>query len=143
MSERYIALDVGDKRIGVAVSDALGLTAQPVCKIDSVGWGPDVQKIVAYCKQYQTQQLVVGLPLLMDGTHGEQAHKVKRFAEQLEKAGLFITFWDERMTSVSAERMLIDAGLRRQARKQVVDEIAASLILQAFLDAKHASDVSI
>lgn len=142
MNERYLALDVGDKRIGIAVSDTLGLMAQPVGKIESVGWGPDIQKILTYCKQYQTNQLIVGLPLLMDGTCGEQAQKVKRFAEQLEKAALTITFWDERMTSVVAERLLIEAGMRREARKNVVDKIAATIILQAYLDAKKANEQS-
>lgn len=137
MNERLIALDIGDKRIGLAVSDALGYTAQPIGKIDSVGWGPDIRRIEAYCAEYQTYRLVVGLPRQMDGTLGKQAEKVRSFAEKLTEAGLDVSFWDERMTTVSAERVLIGAGMRRENRKQVVDQMAAAIILQAYLDANR------
>ena len=133
-NRRILALDVGDKRIGVAVSDALGMIAQPIGRIDRVGWGPDIRKIQSYAAEYQTQRLLLGLPYHMDGSLGEQAEKVRRFAQELEKTGFQIAFWDERMSTVSAERVLIEAGTRRQSRKKVVDQMAAAIFLQAYLD---------
>lgn len=135
MRERILALDVGDKRIGVAVSDPLGIMAQPVGMIERVGWGPDIRRIEAHAAQYNTRRLLLGLPLNMDGSAGPQAEKVRAFAEQLEKAGFAILYWDERMSTVTAERALIEGGMRRHARKQAVDRAAATIILQAYLDA--------
>jgi len=135
MNERLIALDVGDKRIGVAVSDALGVTAQPLGKIERAGYARDVASVASLCERYQTNRILVGLPRNMDGTLGGQAEKIQMFAEQLQKAGFCIQYWDERMTTVSAERLLIQAGTRREKRKNVVDQIAAALILQAYLHA--------
>lgn len=138
MNERLIALDVGDKRIGVAVSDALGVIAQPVGKIDRVGYAKDLAGVASLCERYQTNRILIGLPRNMDGTLGGQAKKVQIFAEQLQKAGFCIQYWDERMTTVSAQRLLIQAGTRREKRKKVVDQIAAALILQAYIDANPA-----
>lgn len=137
MKERILALDVGDVRIGVAVSDALGITAQPVGVIRRVGWGPDVKQVQAYAVQYETNRILCGLPRNMDGTCGQQAEKVRQFAQQLEKAGLSVVFWDERLTTVTAERALIEGGMRRQQRRDVVDQVAAAVILQAYLDANQ------
>ena len=105
--ERILALDVGDARIGVAVSDPLGIIAQPVGLVTRVGWGPDIAKITEFADQYGTRTLLCGLPLNMDGSAGGQADKVRAFAQQLEKKGFTVTFWDERMTTVTAERALI------------------------------------
>ena len=123
----------GDVRIGVAVSDPTGTIASPVEVIRRVGWGPDTQKIRAICDRYQTDRILSGLPLNMDGSEGFQAQKVRSFCEQLEKAGLRVTFQDERLSTVSAEDALIEGGISRSGRKQVVDKVAASVILQQWL----------
>ena len=133
--ERILALDVGDARIGVAVSDPLGIIAQPVGLVTRVGWGPDIAKITEFADQYGTRTLLCGLPLNMDGSAGGQADKVRAFAQQLEKKGFTVTFWDERMTTVTAERALIEGGVHRADRKRLVDKTAAAIILQAYLDA--------
>lgn len=135
MEERILALDVGDKRIGVAVSDALGITAQPVGVIQHIGWGPDIQKIGEHAKAYGTKTLLCGLPRNMNGSYGPQAQKVIAFAGQLIEAGFTVHFWDERLTTITAERALIEGGMRRQDRRGVVDKTAATIILQAYLDA--------
>lgn len=133
MNERIVCLDIGDVRIGVAVSDPTGTIASPVEVIRRVGWGPDTQKIRAICDRYQTDRILSGLPLNMDGSEGFQAQKVRSFCEQLEKAGLRVTFQDERLSTVSAEDALIEGGISRSGRKQVVDKVAASVILQQWL----------
>lgn len=133
MNERIVCLDIGDVRIGVAVSDPTGTIASPVEVIRRVGWGPDTQKIRAICDRYQTDRILSGLPLNMDGSEGFQAQKVRSFCEQLEKAGLRVIFQDERLSTVSAEEALIEGGISRSGRKQVVDKVAASVILQQWL----------
>lgn len=135
MQERILALDVGERRIGVAVSDPLGMIAQSVGLIERVGWGPDVAKVREIADRYQTRSVLCGLPLNMDGSAGGQAEKVRAFAKQLENAGFTVSFWDERLTTVTAERALIEGGVRRAARKRLVDKTAAAVILQAYLDA--------
>jgi len=136
MNERIVCLDIGDVRIGVAVSDPTGTIASPVEVIRRIGWGPDTQKIKTVCGQYSTNRILSGLPLNMDGTEGFQARKVREFCAQLEKAGLQVTFQDERLSTVSAEEVLIEGGVSRGGRKQVVDKVAASVILQQWLDAQ-------
>ncbi len=133
--QRIIALDVGDKRIGIAVSDPLGYTAQPLETYTRVGYGPDVRHIAAIAERYETNAILCGLPRNMDGSLGGQAEKVRAFAQQLENAGFAIAFWDERLTTLSAERALIAGDVRRTDRKLLVDKVAAVIILQAYLDA--------
>jgi len=133
MHERIIALDVGDRRIGIAVSDPLGITAQPVETYTRVGYGPDVRRIKEIAAQYGTDHILCGLPRNMDGTEGFQARKVRAFCEQLEKAGLQVLFQDERLSTVTAEDALLEGGVSRAGRKQAVDKIAASIILQQWL----------
>ncbi len=139
MIERILGLDIGDRRIGVAVSDPLGITAQPLGMIESKGWGPDIRRIGAYVEEYQCKLVVTGLPLLMNGTKGEQANKVIAFAEQLKKAGFEVALWDERLSSAMAERVLISGDVSREKRKKVVDQTAAAVILQGYLDANGQS----
>lgn len=134
MNERIVCLDIGDVRIGVAVSDPTGTIATPVEVIRRIGWGPDTQRIRAICDRYQTSTILSGLPLNMDGTEGFQAEKVRSFCSQLEKAGLHVIFQDERLSTVSAEEALIEGGISRSGRKQVVDKIAAAVILQQWLE---------
>ena len=134
MNERIVCLDIGDVRIGVAVSDPTGTIACPVEVIHRIGWGPDVKKICEICRQYETDRILSGLPLNMDGSEGFQAGKVRDFCRQLEAAGLNVTFQDERLSTVSAEEALIEGGMSRQGRKQNVDKIAAAVILQQWLE---------
>ncbi len=136
MQERIIALDVGDRRIGIAVSDPLGITAQPVETYTRVGYGPDVRRISQIAQQYGTNHILCGLPRNMDGSEGFQVEKVREFAEQLEKAGFEISFYDERMTTMLAEGALLEANMSRENRKKKVDMIAAVMILQSYLDAR-------
>ena len=134
MNERIVCLDVGDVRIGVAVSDALRMIATPVEVITRVGWGPDTRKIAAVCERYDTRLVLSGLPLNMDGSEGFQAEKVRGLCAQLEKAGLTVRFQDERLTTVTAEEALLEDNMHRRERKQHVDKVAAAVILQTWLD---------
>ena len=143
MNERIICLDIGDVRIGVAVSDPTRTLASPLEVIRRIGWGPDTRKIRAICDRYETDLILSGLPLNMDGTEGFQAQKVRAFCEQLEKAGLRVIFQDERLSTVSAEDSLIEGGVSRAGRKQVVDKVAASVILQDWLDTHKNEEVSL
>lgn len=136
-SHRILCLDVGDVRIGVAVSDPTRTIASPVEVIRRVGWGPDCRKIKELCDRYETDTVLAGLPLNMDGSEGFQAAKVREFCRQVEKQGLRIIFQDERLTTVAAEEALTEDGADRLERKKVVDKIAAALILQQWLDAQH------
>ena len=132
MQERIVALDVGDRRIGIAVSDPLGLTAQPIETYTRVGYGPDVRHIAQIASQYGTDRILCGLPRNMDGTQGFQADKVREFAAKLEEQGLTVAYYDERLTTVMAEQALLEADLRRERRKQKVDMLAAVMILQSY-----------
>ena len=134
MNERIVALDIGDARIGIAVSDASRLIASPVEMIPRVGWGPDTKRIKAICERYDTTLVLSGLPLNMDGSEGFQAEKVRGLCDQLTTAGLQVRFQDERLTTVTAEGALIEGGMRREKRKQHVDKVAAAVILQQWLD---------
>jgi len=134
MHERIVALDVGDRRIGIAVSDPLGITAQPIETYTRVGYGPDVRRISQIAAQYETTNILCGLPRNMDGSEGFQAEKVREFAKQLENAGFTVTYYDERMTTMLAEDALLEADMRRENRKKKVDMIAAVMILQSYLD---------
>lgn len=134
IQKRIVALDVGDVKIGVAVSDVFRITAQPIKYIRRIGYGPDVKAIKEICDQYNTDELLLGLPLLMNGQEGEQAKKTKGLAQQLINAGLKVKYSDERLTTVSAHKSLIEGGMRREQRHDNVDKIAAALILQSYLD---------
>ena len=118
---RVICLDVGEKRIGVAVSDALDLTAQGVETLWTRGHEQDAGRVLALCRQYETTRVLCGLPKNMDGTEGFQARRVRDFAERLSQAGLEIRFEDERLTTKLATDLLIQGDVRRQRRKDVVD----------------------
>ena len=134
MNERVVCLDVGDVRIGIAVSDPTRTIATPVEVLRRVGWGPDTRRIADICRRYDTVEVLSGLPLNMDGTEGFQAGKVREFCAQLEKAGLRVQYQDERLTTVSAEDAMLEADLSREERKSRVDKVAAALILQQWLD---------
>ena len=137
MNERIVALDIGDVRIGVAVSDPTRTIASPVEVITRVGWGPDARKIKAICDRYDTTQVLSGLPLNMDGTEGFQAEKVRGLCARLEEAGLTVFFQDERRSTVAAEDALLEGGLSRADRKSKVDKVAAAVFLQEWLDSRR------
>ena len=132
-NKRIIALDVGDVRIGVAVSDETRTIAQPLTVYKRVGYTPDSAYIVSLCEQYNTNNVLLGMPLNMDGTKGVQAQKVEGFANVLEAKGLQLYFQDERMSTVTAEHVLIGGNVRREKRKQFVDKLAATVILEQWL----------
>lgn len=132
---RVMALDVGDRRIGVALSDPEGILASTLSVIKRTNREADLTKVADLAAQHEVGAIVVGLPTRLDGTIGEQAAKVQSLARELaRKVSQPIVFWDERLTTAAAERMMIDAGFRRQKRKERIDAAAAALILQGYLD---------
>lgn len=137
MSGRVLCLDVGDKRIGVAVSDAMRLIASPHSVYTRVGYGPDVRYIQGLCRELGAVLVLCGLPRNMDGSIGSQAEKVLAFGEKLKEGGLTVEFQDERLSTVSAHQALIEGGMRRKERKGTVDKVAAAVILQQYLDTQR------
>ena len=133
---RYLGLDVGNRRIGVAVSDELGLTAQPVLTLERRrGRNEDARSLARLCRRFGVAGIVVGLPLHMDGAESPQATRTRAFAEALaERTGLPVHLCDERLTTETAHQILYEAGHQRQQHRKVVDQVAATLILQSFLD---------
>ncbi len=136
MAKRVLALDVGDRRIGLAVSDPLGITAQGLETYTRTGEEEnDTDYIIGVAKRYEPVRLLFGMPRNMDGTYGFQADKVKAFAAAvLAKWEGEHVFYDERLSTVSAERVLIEAEMGWQKRRKVVDKLAATIILQGYLD---------
>ena len=135
---RIMGRDIGDKTIGVAVSDLMGLTAQGVTTIKRVGKKKDIEAIKQIIAEKQVNKIVSGLPKNMNGTVGPQGEKVQKFCELLkEETNLPIEFWDERLSTVAAERSLIEGNVRRENRKKVIDMLAAVIILQGYLDLKR------
>ena len=138
---RILGLDYGSKTVGVAVSDPLGLTAQSVETI----WRKQENKlrqtlarIEELAAEYQAEKIVLGLPKNMNNTIGERAEKTLEFREMLERrTGLPVVMWDERLTTVEAERTLMEASVRRENRKQYLDQLAAVFILQGYLDSLY------
>ncbi len=137
LAARVIGLDVGDVRVGVAVSDGLGITAQAVGQFRRKDVKSDVETVRRYIEQYDAGLIVVGLPLNMNGTVGPQTEKVLAFARQLESLGVEVVTFDERATTMMAERSLLEADVSRRKRREVRDQIAAALILQGYLDSRR------
>ena len=132
---RIMGLDIGDKTIGVAVSDLMGITAQGVTTIKRVGKKKDIEEIKKIIAERQVNKIVSGLPKNMNGTVGPQGEKVQKFCELLKsETNLPVEFWDERLSTVAAERSLIEGDVSRQKRKKVIDMLAAVIILQGYLD---------
>lgn len=138
---RILALDVGRKRIGIAVSDPLGITAQGLEVLERKNWDKDLARLQEIARPYEVQEILVGLPRHMDGRLGEQAEEILALARALGEAlGAKVATWDERLSTVEAERLLITADLSRARRRRVVDQVAATLILQAYLDSHQRSN---
>ena len=135
---RILGLDVGEKTIGVAVSDALHFTAQGIETIswdEKAGFDQVFSKLESIIKEHEINKAVVGLPKHMNGTIGDRGEASKRFATFLEdELGIETILWDERLTSMAAERVLLEADMSRKKRKKVIDKMAAGLILQGYLD---------
>lgn len=138
---RKLGLDVGDKTIGVAVSDELDITAQGVTTIDRVGIRKDTGKVMDYVREYDCDTVVMGLPINLDGSDSVQTEKVREFRTMLENkmrssgmADVKVEWQDERFTTVIAERVLMEANMKRKSRKEVVDKQAAIIILQSYMD---------
>lgn len=138
MYKRYLSLDVGDVRIGVAKSDLMGMVATPLEVIDRRKTKA-VKRIAELCRQENTKSIVIGIPKSLDGTEKRQAEKVREFMEKLNKSieGLEFFEVDERLSTVSADKMLNETNLRgAKEKRKVVDKVAAAIILQTFLDMK-------
>ncbi|HLL03745.1 MAG TPA: Holliday junction resolvase RuvX [Myxococcaceae bacterium] len=144
---RTMGLDVGTKTIGVAVSDGLGLTAQAITTVRRTNLKADLAALADLVREHEVSRLVVGLPLNMDGSEGPRAEASRKFADVASQSlGVPVEFWDERLSTVAAERTLLEADLTRAKRRQVIDQVAAQFILQGWLDAHrpaggmHADD---
>lgn len=135
---RIIGLDYGSRTVGVAVSDPLLVTAQGVETItrkEENKLRQTLARIEELCREYETDRIVLGYPKHMNNSVGERAQKTLEFREMLERrTGLSVIMWDERLTTVSAERVLMESGVRRENRKEYIDKIAAVFILQSYLD---------
>ena len=140
---RWMGLDIGDKTIGVAVSDPLFISAQGVTTIERVGIKKDTTKVLELIKEYEVDTVVSGLPLMLDGSDSPQTEKVREFVERLKNKtqsnGLKLNyvFQDERFTTKIAENVLIEANMRREKRKTIIDRQAAVIILQSYMDAER------
>ena len=135
---RSLGLDIGDKRIGVALSDPGGILASPFAIIDRSDEGLDIEAIIDIISQHQVGQIVVGLPRSMDGSIGKQALTIKTFVQVLSShTDVPVEFRDERLTTVSARRLKREAGTKKTHKKVRYDAIAAAIILQGYLEERH------
>lgn len=132
---RILGLDIGQKTVGVAISDPLGFTAQGITTIRRVKKTQDILEVKKICDEYSVEKIVVGLPKNMDGSIGFAGEKIQEFSKLIEEAtNLEIIYWDERLTTVAAHRAMLEADLSRSKRKKIVDKVAATYILQGYLD---------
>lgn len=142
-TKRILGLDIGDKRIGIAVSDELGITAQPIGVINRFQTAADLEEIVATAKEYDVTHIVAGLPKRLNGSSTPQTEKVEKFLAELEsRTDIPIQTWDERFTTKSAEASLIEANVRRKSRRKVIDSVAAQIMLQHYLDCNRPDNKS-
>ena len=129
---RVLGLDHGTRRVGIAISDALRLTAQP---LEVVASAKAVARVAAIVAEYEISEIVVGIPTSLDGKEGTPAAAARCFGSEVELAtGIEATYVDERFTTVTAEKAMLEAGAKRQVRRQSLDKVAAAIILQGFLD---------
>src|SRR5690348_3134157 len=135
---RSMGLDLGTKTIGLAVSDELGITAQGLTTLERRGPKKDLAALAERVAEYSVERFVIGLPLNMDGSEGPRAEFTRKFGASLEEATkLPVIYWDERLTTVAAHRALSELNASRKKRKEVIDQVAAVLILQGWLDAQR------
>ncbi|MCA1960420.1 MAG: Holliday junction resolvase RuvX [Desulfomonile sp.] len=134
---RILGLDIGSKRIGVAVSDELGFTAQGVETLVRTSLEADLNRISSLVERYGISEIVVGIPFNMDGSEGPQARMVREMAEAIGcRCSMPVHEWDERLSTLAAERTLLEADVSRAKRRKVIDKLAAVIILQGFLDSR-------
>lgn len=137
---RILGIDFGTKTIGIAVSDDTGLIGQGIGTIKRKNLQHDLRELQRKIEEYEVGKIVVGLPKNMDGTLGKSAHQVIEFIENLKKTfNIPVDSWDERLSTVEAERVLLEADMSRRKRRKVIDKIAASIILQGYLDYMNRS----
>ena len=136
---RFMGIDYGDRRVGVAVSDELMLTAQGAATIENTGEENVIREIGRLAREFGAERLVVGLPRNMNGSIGPRGELAMGFARRLgEATGLEVELWDERLTTMFAQRTLLEADVSRKKRKAVVDKMAAALLLQSYMDAQKS-----
>lgn len=134
---RALGIDLGTKTIGLAVTDELGITAQPLKTIARRGPQKDITALREITEEYGIDRIVLGLPLNMDGTEGPRAQATRLFGTSLESSiKVAVIYWDERLTTVAAQRVLLEADVSRQKRRTVIDTVAATLILEGWLSAQ-------
>jgi putative Holliday junction resolvase len=139
LTGRVIALDLGKRRIGLAVSDGLGITAQGLPTLQRTNNREDLEHLAQIVNEYEVKHILMGNPLHMSGRQSRQAEYTKEFAERLAKrTGLEVVYWDERLTSVAAERVLRESGISIEKRAKAVDQLAAVILLESYLDSMEA-----
>ena len=137
LPRRIVGFDVGDRRIGVALSDPLGFTAQPLFTLHRTSRRADLKVVARVLRKHQVAEAVVGNPLYMSGDQSPQAAKAQAFAEEIRNEfAITVHLWDERLSTTQAHRHLDDAGHATMGRKAIIDQVAAVLILQSWLDAR-------
>lgn len=135
---RIMGLDMGEKTIGVAISDVRGQIASPLEILPKGKFSKDAETLKALCEKHGISEIVIGDPVNMDGSIGARAQSVRQFAKNIEKAlGVKVVLWDERLSTVAVERTMLDADLSRQRRGELVDKLAAAYILQGYLDSRR------
>ena len=138
--ERILALDLGKKRIGLALSDPLGITAQGLPTLQRTRIRDDIDALAALADEREVGLFLLGLPLHMTGKEGRQAEYTRDFAQRLEeRTGIRVRFWDERLTTVEAQRVLKSSGISIAKRAEAVDKLAAQILLESFLDSGEAA----
>ena len=138
---RVLALDVGEKRIGVALSDPTGMLATPLATITRRGKDPDLGEVTRLAVEHEVDEIVIGMPISLSGRMGAQAHRVSRFADDLaDRTNLPIRSHDERYSSVEAERLIREAGSSPSRNKARIDAVAAAVILQSYLDSRRSPE---
>ena len=134
---RFLGLDIGSKRIGLALSDELGITAQGIPTLNRTTPGNDIRKLLEIVRQHKVEKIVIGLPKNMNGTLGKSAEQVLAFIQEMKvKTAIPVDLWDERLSTIAVTRTLVSANVSRRRRKEVVDKLAAVYILQGFLDSQ-------
>ena len=132
---RILGLDYGEKRIGVAISDPMGILASPLTVIESKSTHSDIEQIVSLTQEHEIEQIVIGLPRSLDGSESKQAQMTRDFIDLLQgQLNIPVNTWDERLSTVAADRMMNEAGVKKGKKKKRIDSAAATIILQNYLD---------
>lgn len=132
---RIMGLDIGEKTIGIAICDPLGYTAQGITTVRRKGKESDIEELKKVCNEYQVEEIIAGLPKNMNGTLGPQSEKIIKFCDFIkERLTLPLKYWDERLTTVAANKAMLESDMSRSKRKKIVDKVAATYILQGYLD---------